>query len=149
MERCSFRKDGAKKWTTRGCVGAANTKADRGKTLSRNGAWTTGIARTSIQLSNFAFEPEEIRLRTGALVRLLLVNESSGGHNFSAPGFFAASKSLTGSAPPVGIVDVPAKGRVEITVVPVTPGTYRVECTHFLHALFGMTGRIIVEAAQS
>jgi plastocyanin len=110
---------------------------------------TTGIATTTIQLSNFAFEPEEIRLRTGVPVHLLLVNQSSGGHNFSAPGFFAASKSLTGSAPPVGIVDVPAKGRVEITVVPVTPGTYRVECTHFLHALFGMTGRIIVEAAQS
>lgn len=110
---------------------------------------TTGIATTTIQLSHFSFEPEEIRLRTGVPVHLLLVNESSGGHNFSAPGFFAASKSLTGSAPPVGIVDVPAKGRVEITVVPVTPGTYRVECTHFLHALFGMTGRIIVEAAQS
>jgi plastocyanin len=110
---------------------------------------TTGIATATVQLSNFAFEPEEIRLRTGVPVRLLLVNESSGGHNFSAPGFFAASQFPTGSAPPAGVIDVPARGRVEVTVVPVTPGTYRVECTHFLHALFGMTGRIIVETARS
>ena len=113
------------------------------------GSPTAGIATTTIRLSNFAFEPEEIRLRTGVPVRLLLVNESSGGHNFSAPGFFAASQFPTGSAPPAGVIDVPARGRVEVTVVPVTPGTYRVECTHFLHALFGMTGRIIVETARS
>jgi plastocyanin len=113
------------------------------------GSPTTGIATTTIRLSNFAFEPEEIRLRTSVPVRLLLVNESNGGHNFSAPGFFAASKILTGSTPTAGVVDVPAKGRMEITLVPVTPGTYRLECTHFLHALFGMTGRIIVETARS
>jgi plastocyanin len=113
------------------------------------GSPTAGIATTTIRLSNFAFEPEEIRLRTGVPVRLLLVNESDGGHNFSAPGFFAASKFPNGNAPPGGVVDVPANGRMEITLVPLTPGTYRVECTHFLHALFGMTGRIIVETARS
>jgi len=118
-------------------------------TMWGQGLQTPGIARTTIHLSNLAFEPEEIRLRAGVPVGLLLVNESSGGHNFSAPGFFAASKYPTGSAPPAGVVDVPAKGRVEIVVVPMTPGNYRVECTHFLHALFGMTGRIIVETAQN
>ncbi len=110
---------------------------------------TSGIATTTIRLSNFAFEPQEIRLRVGVPVLLQLANESSGGHNFSAPGFFAASKFPTGSAPPAGVVEVPAKREVEVTVVPVTPGTYRVECTHFLHALFGMTGQIIVETARN
>jgi plastocyanin len=28
--------------------------------------------------------------------------------------------------------------------VPRTPGTYRVECTHFLHSVFGMHGTIEV-----
>jgi hypothetical protein len=26
------------------------------------------------------------------------------------------------------------------------PATYKVECGHFLHSLFGMTGSIVVEA---
>jgi plastocyanin len=116
-------------------------------------AWPQGVQWSSItpitiRLSNFALSPDEIRIRAGVPVRLQLVNESSGGHNFSAPGFFAASKFATGSAPPGGVVDVPAKGSTEIVVVPETPGTYRVECMHFMHALFGMTGRIIVLAAS-
>jgi plastocyanin len=98
-------------------------------------------------MTNFSFDPDQIRLRAGVPVRLQLVNESGGGHNFSAPGFFAASKFPAGSAPPAGVVEVPAKGSARITAIPVTPGSYRVECTHFLHALFGMTGRIVVEAA--
>jgi plastocyanin len=98
-------------------------------------------------LSSFSFDPDQIRLRAGTPVRLQLVNESSGGHNFSAPEFFAASRFPAGSAPPAGVVEVPARGSAEITAVPVTPGTYRVECTHFLHALFGMRGRIVVDAA--
>ncbi len=118
-------------------------------TMWAQGLPVSGIATTTIRLSNFAFEPEEIRLRAGVPVRFLLVNESGGGHNFSAPGFFAASKFPAGSAPPAGVVDVPARHNAEIVVVPVTPGSYRVECTHFLHALFGMSGRIIVETAQN
>jgi plastocyanin len=107
----------------------------------------SGTATITVRLSSFAIEPETIRLRAGVPVRLQLVNESSGGHNFSAPGFFAASRFPAGTAPPAGVVEVPARSRAEVVVVPLTPGTYRVECTHFLHALFGMTGRILVEPA--
>jgi plastocyanin len=110
---------------------------------------SSGIATITIRLSNFSFAPDQIRLRAGTPVRLQLVNESSGGHSFSSPGFFAASKFPTGNAPPAGVVEVPARGSSELTVVPMTPGTYRVECTHFLHALFGMTGGIVVDAAPS
>jgi uncharacterized cupredoxin-like copper-binding protein len=116
-------------------------------TARPQGAGSSSIATITVRLSNFSFDPEQIRLRAGMPVRLQLVNESSGGHSFSAPGFFAASKFPAGSAPRDGVVEVPARSSAEITALPVTPGTYKVECTHFLHALFGMTGRIVVDPA--
>jgi plastocyanin len=99
----------------------------------------------TVRLSNFSFDPDHLRLKTGVPVRLRLVNESGGGHDFSAPTFFAASSFLPGSsAPPNGEVGVGSHQTVEIAVVPRTPGSYRVECTHFLHSLFGMHGMVEV-----
>lgn len=99
----------------------------------------------SVTLSNFAFEPEHLHLKAGAPVRLRLVNDSSGAHDFSAPAFFAASSFPPGSAPPAdGGIDVPSHQTVEIDLIPRTPGTYRLRCTHFLHGLFGMHGTIEV-----
>jgi plastocyanin len=99
----------------------------------------------TVRLSNFAFDPDHLRLKAGVPVRLRLVNESSGGHDFSAPAFFAASSVLSGSsAPSNGEVAVGSHQTVEIAVVPRAPGTYRVECTHFLHSLLGMHGAIDV-----
>jgi|SRR5579872_571314 len=102
-------------------------------------------ATIAVRLSNFAFTPDHVRLRVGVPVHFQLVNESSGGHDFSAPAFFAASNFAPGSPrPPAGKVDVPSQTMVELTLTPSTPGTYPVECTHFLHALFGMSGTIEV-----
>ena len=104
-----------------------------------------GPETIAIRLSNFAFTPEHLRLRIGVPVRLRFVNESSGGHNFSAPTFFAASAFAPGSTPPPdGKVEVTAGATVELTLTPRMPGTYKLECTHFLHSLFGMTGTIVV-----
>jgi hypothetical protein len=84
-------------------------------------------------------------LKTGVPVRLRLVNESGGGHYFSAPAFFVASNFPPGSSPPPdGEVGVESHQTVEIAVVPRTPRSYRVECTHFLHSLFGTHGMIEV-----
>ena len=110
---------------------------------------SVGPPTVTIQLSSFAFEPDHLRLRAGVPVRLRLVNESDGGHDFSAPGFFAASAYFAGSAPPRdGTIDVAGKSAVEISIVPQRPGTYRVECTHFLQSLFGMTATIDVVGAS-
>jgi plastocyanin len=99
----------------------------------------------TVELSNFAFEPEYLRLKAGVPVHLHLVNKSNGGHDFSAPTFFAASTFPAGTAvPPHGEVAVGSRETVDITVVPRTPGAYRLECTHFLHSLFGMHGTIEV-----
>ncbi len=110
---------------------------------------SVGPQTITIRLSNFAFEPDHLRLRAGVPIRLRLVNVSGGGHDFSAPGFFAASAYFAGSAPPPdGRIDVPGKSAAEISVVPERPGTYQVECTHFLHSLFGMTATIDVVGAS-
>ena len=98
-----------------------------------------------VRLSSFAFTPDQIRLRADVPVRLELVNESSGGHNFSAPEFFASSKFPGGTPPSDGKIDLPAGGRIALIVIPGRPGSYKFECTHFLHAVFGMTGHIVVE----
>jgi plastocyanin len=102
-------------------------------------------ATITVRLSNFKYEPEHLQLRVGVAVRLRFINESNGGHDFSAPGFFSASAYPAGlPPPPEGKIAVLAKGTVEITVVPQRPGTYPVRCTHFLHGFFGMTGEVEV-----
>ena len=104
-----------------------------------------GAETITVQLSNFAFEPAYLRLKAGVPVHLHLTNESNGGHDFSAPAFFAASSFPPGTtAPPHGEVAVGSHKTIDITVVPGTPGVYRLECTHFLHSLFGMHGTIEV-----
>jgi plastocyanin len=102
-----------------------------------------GTEIVTVRLSNFAFDPKHLQLKAGVPIRLRLVNESNGGHDFSSPAFFAASSVLPGvSAPSSGEMAVGSHQTVEIGMVPRTPGTYRVECTHFLHSFFGMHGTI-------
>ena len=105
----------------------------------------SGAETVTVVLSSFSFDPDHIRLRAGKSVRLKLVNESDGGHDFSAPAFFAASSFPPGSSAPVdGTMEVGSRQTVEVALVPREPGTYPLRCTHPLHALFGMTGAIEV-----
>jgi plastocyanin len=96
-----------------------------------------------VRLSNFSFEPHAIGLTAGRPIILHLVNNGSGGHNFSAPQFFAASTGVSGPVDE-GVVEVPGHQSVDITLTP-SPGTYPVRCTHRLHTTFGMRGTITVE----
>ena len=96
-----------------------------------------------VRLSNFDFTPARIVLRAGEPVVLHLVNTSGGGHDFSAPQFFAAARAVSG---PVhdGEIDVPSHGAVDVRLTPAR-GSYRLRCTHMFHSTFGMNGRIVVE----
>jgi len=98
----------------------------------------------TVLLSNFAFDPEHIQLKSGMPVQLRLVNESNGGHSFSAPAFFAASSFPGSSAPGSGEIEVASRQTVVVQLVPSQPGTYPLKCTQALHDLFGMTGAIEV-----
>lgn len=102
-------------------------------------------ATITVVLTDFAFAPDHIRLQAGVPVLLHLVNQSKGGHDFSAPKIFASSRFPPGStAPPDGRIEVGSQQAVEVALTPTAPGTYPVECTHFLHSLFGMTATIEV-----
>jgi uncharacterized cupredoxin-like copper-binding protein len=96
-----------------------------------------------VRLSSFAFEPRTIALTAGRPIILHLVNSGGGGHNFSAPQFFAASTGVTGPVSE-GVVEVPGHQSVDIRLTP-SRGSYRLRCTHTMHTAFGMTGTITVE----
>ena len=99
-----------------------------------------------VRLSSFDFNPDSIRLRAGQPVVLRLVNASGGGHNFSAPQFFATSQVEGADRANIrrGAVEVPGRETREIHLVP-QRGRYRLRCTHAFHTTFGMSGEIIVE----
>jgi len=99
--------------------------------------------RVEVRLSSFDYDPEVIRLRAGQPVVLRLVNSGGGGHNFSAPQFFAAAREV-GGAVEGGAVEVPGRRTLEVRLVPAA-GRYRLRCTHTFHTTLGMRGTIVVE----
>jgi uncharacterized cupredoxin-like copper-binding protein len=101
----------------------------------------------NVELSSFAFSPGHLSLEHGRAYRLHLVNVSGGGHDFSAPEFFAASEMAPADRAKVtgGRVRLSARQSVDLTLTPAKPGTYRLRCSHFLHAGMGMKGSITVE----
>lgn len=105
-----------------------------------------GAAIVEVRLSSFDFSPETIRLRAGEPVVLHLVNSGRGGHNFSAPQFFAAATLAPGQAALVrrGTIEVPSRRSVQVRLVPAR-GRYPLRCTHTLHTVLGMRGEIVVE----
>jgi plastocyanin len=107
--------------------------------------WASATPVT-VTLSSFAYAPSPVRLPAGVPVRLTLANDSSGGHNFAAPDFFAAAVIRPEDRTSIrrGAVEVRRSSSVVITLVP-RAGRYRLRCTHLLHSSFGMTGEIIVE----
>ena len=97
----------------------------------------------AINLSNFNIAPATIHLAAGQPVRLVFTNGSGGGHDFTAPDFFARSSGVSG---PVAHGEVELAGHATATVT-LTParGTYKAKCTHFAHKMMGMSATIIVD----
>jgi plastocyanin len=101
----------------------------------------------NISLTNYAFTPNAITLKTGTTYHLHFINSGSKDHNFSAPEFFAASAVAPEDEAKVkkGLVGLESGQSVDVTVTPSRAGTYPVECTHFMHKMMGMHGSITVE----
>jgi plastocyanin len=110
-------------------------------------AMAQDAAPLTITLSSYAFAPATITLKSGTAYRLHFVNSASKGHNFSAPEFFAASTVAPADQSKItdGAVELDDGQSADITVTPNKPGTYNLECTHFMHSMFGMTGKIVVQ----
>ena len=103
-------------------------------------------APVEVTLENFDFNPAILHLRAGRPYRLELHNEAGGGHDFSAPEFFAAARVAPGDAAKVseGEVDMSAGKSVTVHLIPAA-GRYKLVCTHLGHALLGMRGEIVVD----
>jgi len=103
-------------------------------------------AEQRVELSSFDFTPRELHLQAGQRYTLVLTNIASGGHDFAAPEFFAAARIDPNDAALVaeGEIDVPSKSTRTVHLVPAA-GTYKLTCTHMMHAMFGMRGTIVVE----
>lgn len=103
-------------------------------------------APVTVTLSSFHFDPATLRLHAGQPIVLHLVNGGSGGHNFSAPEFFAAAEIRAQDQASVqkGTVEVSGHAAKDIALIP-RRGTYKLHCTHMMHSAFGMKGEIVVD----
>jgi uncharacterized cupredoxin-like copper-binding protein len=101
----------------------------------------------TVTLSNYAFTPSELDLKSGTTYRMHLVNAGTKAHSFSAPEFFAASQIADEDQAKVvkGLVDLENGQSVDIAVTPGRPGTFSFACTHFMHKMMGMHGTIVVQ----
>jgi plastocyanin len=101
----------------------------------------------SITLTNYAFTPSTLDLKAGVTYHMHFINAGSKDHNFDAPEFFAAAKIAPEDEAKVekGLVALDGGQSVDITVTPDYPGTFPVECTHFMHKMMGMRGNITVQ----
>jgi plastocyanin len=101
----------------------------------------------TVELSSFAFSPGTLTFQHGRSYRLHLVNTSGGGHDFTAPEFFAASEVVPADRAKVtaGKIRLTGKESVDVTLTPLKAGAYALRCSHFLHAGMGMKGQITVE----
>jgi uncharacterized cupredoxin-like copper-binding protein len=100
----------------------------------------------TITMTSYAYAPSPMSFQHGVVYRLHIVNASGKSHNFSAPEFFAAAQVAPGDKDKLddGAVDVDGGQSVDVELVPQTPGTYDVQCTHFMHAMLGMTAKAVV-----
>jgi plastocyanin len=98
--------------------------------------------RVEVKLSSFDFTPSTIHLRAGRPVVLHLVNTASGGHDFTAPAFFAAARVRNPAGK--GSIEVRGHQSVDVALVP-KAGHYPLKCSHAFHKTFGMTGQIVVD----
>lgn len=107
----------------------------------------TGGQSLTVELSSFSFTPATLTLRQGARYRIRFVNIASGGHDFAASAFFAASTIAPADIGKVhnGKIGLRRGESVEVTLTPNQAGTYKVRCTHFMHSAFGMKGSIVVQ----
>jgi len=99
----------------------------------------TPATPVTITLSNYRFDPPIVQLEQGRAYRLHLVNPSRRRHNFVAPAFFAAIGHKSRG------IEVAAGRSIDLAIVAPAAGNYPVKCTHFTHALRGMTGWVIVK----
>ena len=100
----------------------------------------------NVRLANYSFTPRTIVLDHGRSYVLRLANVAGGLHDFTARQFFASATIAPDDRHWVseGEVEVPPGQVREIRLTAPETGSYDLKCTHSLHKLFGMSGKIVV-----
>ena len=113
--------------------------------------WTQAEIVT-VELSEFQFKPTKLRFQNGVGYRLMLRNTGDRRHTFVTEKFFtaiAAEQLIAGgdmiANPYLQLIEVLPRSEKELRFVPVRKGTYDLECSVLLHALFGMEGEIVIQ----
>jgi plastocyanin len=111
------------------------------------GAWAQTPTLITVSLTDYAFTPSALSMKEGMAYQIHFINDSSKGHSFSAPGFFAASLVAPEDMAKVknGMVELDSGQSADVTVTPGHAGTYAFICTHFMHQMMGMHGEIAVQ----
>jgi plastocyanin len=107
-------------------------------------------AQTTINVSmtNYAFTPSTLTLKAGETYRIHFSNDSSKSHDFTAREFFQSATIASGDKPKLedgDEVELDGGQSADITLTPNRAGTYAATCTHFMHAMLGMKGQIVVQ----
>ena len=103
---------------------------------------TAQQSERTIVVWSFGFSPQPIALAAGEPVTLVFQNRSGRGHDFTAKAFFQSS-SITSGAAPDGEIELRPHETKRITLVP-RAGSYKAHCSHFMHAMLGMSDQILV-----
>jgi plastocyanin len=112
------------------------------------GATAQTATTINVSLTSYAFTPSTLSLNAGTPYHFHLTNDGSKGHSFHAPEFFAASAIAPADQSKIekeGEVEVEGGQAVDFTLTPSRPGTYALDCSHFMHHLLGMHGKIVVQ----
>lgn len=127
---------------------------DNGSELVAAADWST-METVEIKLSEFAFEPNVVRLTEDKPYKLVFINVGDVKHEATAPEFFHnvafrkiedASGEFKGPAPLE--VETFAGKETELFLIPVAGTTYELVCEIEGHYEAGMFGTIIVEPAN-
>ena len=122
-------------------IGVAATKTSGGARAQPDQATVI-----TVRLSEYRFTPAEIDLNHGQRYVLRVVNTGGKAHDLSAKAFFQTVTLSPESAARVhdGQIEAAMGESADVTLVADRPGTYEMHCTHPLHGLLGMRGRIVV-----
>lgn len=110
------------------------------------GAQSEAPTVITVQLSEFSYSPMTIELNRGQAYVLRLANGGERAHDLSARAFFRTVSLAPASAAAVhnGDVEVDAGESADVALTPDKAGAYEMHCTHPLHSMLGMKGKIIV-----
>ncbi len=109
-------------------------------------AMSNDVMLVSVQLYEFAYTPGAIDLQSGRKYIMRVSNDGNSAHDLSAKAFFQTVAFAPDSADKVhdGKIELAKGASVDVAFTAGAAGTYEMHCTHPLHSMMGMKGKVVV-----